>query len=554
MYSHDLINLLNRFVKRVKLNSWLGATEVALLAFEPARTSCAIDFGLIRISHSTEETAMKRTSLLTPAFVVTAFVLLAAPFARGQAACAPPWRVGISITVGEILSFNGDNWKAIQAETQTVDGWQPPNVPALWSDMGPCSGGTPTPTPTPTATPTPTPSPTPTPTPPPTPTPTPTPGNGTCAPPWQIGISITVGEILSFKGDNWKAIQAETQTVDGWQPPNVPALWSDMGPCSGSAPTPTPTPTPSPSPTPTPGPGGPLPKHLLMGYWQDFNNGATCLRISDVPGSYDIIAVAFANATTTAGGVDFSLDSGLSACISGGYTTDQFKADIAAAHQRNQKVIISVGGQNGAISVSDAASAANFANSVHSLMTTFGFDGVDIDLENGVSPSVMASALQQLSSMSPGLIITLAPQTIDVQSTGGSYFELALDIQSILTIMNTQYYNSGTMLGCDQNVYAEGAENFFTALACIQLQSALRPDQIGLGAPASANAAGSGVVAPSVVVDSLDCLTMGTNCGTFKPPATWPTLRGAMTWSINWDAANGFNFANTVKAGIKSLP
>jgi len=499
---------------------------------------------------------MKRTSLLTPAFVVTAFVLLAAPFARGQAACAPPWRVGISITVGEILSFNGDNWKAIQAETQTVDGWQPPNVPALWSDMGPCSGGTPTPTPTPTptATPTPTPSPTPTPTPPPTPTPTPTPGNGTCAPPWQIGISITVGEILSFKGDNWKAIQAETQTVDGWQPPNVPALWSDMGPCSGSAPTPTPTPTPSPSPTPTPGPGGPLPKHLLMGYWQDFNNGATCLRISDVPGSYDIIAVAFANATTTAGGVDFSLDSGLSACISGGYTTDQFKADIAAAHQRNQKVIISVGGQNGAISVSDAASAANFANSVHSLMTTFGFDGVDIDLENGVSPSVMASALQQLSSMSPGLIITLAPQTIDVQSTGGSYFELALDIQSILTIMNTQYYNSGTMLGCDQNVYAEGAENFFTALACIQLQSALRPDQIGLGAPASANAAGSGVVAPSVVVDSLDCLTMGTNCGTFKPPATWPTLRGAMTWSINWDAANGFNFANTVKAGIKSLP
>ena len=291
-----------------------------------------------------------------------------------------------------------------------------------------------------------------------------------------------------------------------------------------------------------------------MGYWQDFNNGATCLRISDVPTSYDIIAVAFANATNTPGAVDFSLDSGLSACISGGYTTAQFTADIAAAHQRGQKVIISVGGQNGAISVSDATSAANFANSVHSLITTFGFDGVDIDLENGVSPSVMASALEQLSSMSPGLIITLAPQTIDVQSTGDSYFQLALDIQSILTIMNTQYYNSGTMLGCDQNVYAEGEENFFTALACIQLQSTLRPDQIGLGAPASASAAGSGVVAPSVLVDSLDCLTMGTSCGTFRPPTTWPTLRGAMTWSINWDAASGFSFANTVKARIKSLP
>jgi chitinase len=291
-----------------------------------------------------------------------------------------------------------------------------------------------------------------------------------------------------------------------------------------------------------------------LGYWQDFNNGATCLRISDVPTTYDIIAVAFANATTTTGGVDFSVDSGLSACITGGYTADQFKADIATAHQRGQKVIVSVGGQNGTISVTDAASAQNFANSVHSLMTTWGFDGVDIDLENGVSPSVMASALQQLSSMSPGVIITLAPQTIDVQSTGGSYFQLALNIQSILTMMNTQYYNSGTMLGCDQNVYAEGQENFFTALACIQLQSSLRPDQIGLGAPASANAAGGGVVAPSVVVNSLDCLTMGANCGTFKPPTTWPTLRGAMTWSINWDASNGFSFSNTVKAGLKSLP
>lgn len=278
------------------------------------------------------------------------------------------------------------------------------------------------------------------------------------------------------------------------------------------------------------------------------------MRISDVPTSYDIIAVAFANATSTPGAVDFSLDSGLSSCITGGYTTAQFTSDIAAAHGRGQKVIVSVGGQNGAISVSDAASASNFANSVHQLMTTFGFDGVDIDLENGVSPTAMASALQQLSGMNPGLIITLAPQTIDVQSTGGSYFQLALNISSILTIMNTQYYNSGTMNGCDGNVYSEGTENFFTALACIQLQSSLRPDQIGLGAPASANAAGGGVVAPSVVVSALDCLSMGTNCSTFKPPTTWPTIRGAMTWSINWDASNGFSFANTVKSGLSSLP
>jgi chitinase len=291
-----------------------------------------------------------------------------------------------------------------------------------------------------------------------------------------------------------------------------------------------------------------------MGYWQDFNNGAACLRISDVPTTYDIIAVAFANATTTAGAVDFSLDSGLSSCITGGYTTVQFTSDIASAHSRGQKVIISVGGQNGTVSVSDSSSAANFANSVHQLMTTFGFDGVDIDLENGVNPTFMANALEQLAGMNPGLIITFAPQTTDVQSTAGSYFQLALNVSSILTLMNTQYYNSGVMNGCDTNQYAEGTVNFFTALACIQLQSNLRPDQIGLGAPASANAAGSGVVAPSVVVSALNCLAKGTSCGTFVPPSTWPAIRGAMTWSINWDASNGFAFAKAVKPAVESLP
>ncbi|MGQ4433444.1 chitinase [Streptomyces sp. SAS_260] len=297
--------------------------------------------------------------------------------------------------------------------------------------------------------------------------------------------------------------------------------------------------------------GGSLPKHAVTGYWQNFNNGATVQKLSAVSSQYDIIAVAFADATTTPGAVSFTLDSaGL-----GGYTVDQFKADIAAKHAAGKKVVISIGGQNGTISVSDSASAANFANSVYSLMQTYGFDGVDIDLENGINATYMTQALRSLSSKAgSSLVITMAPQTIDMQSTSNAYFQTALNIKDILTVVNMQYYNSGTMLGCDGKVYGQGTVDFLTALACIQLQGGLAPSQVGLGLPASTSAAGSGYVSPSIVNNALDCLTAGTNCGTFKPSKTYPDLRGAMTWSTNWDASAGSSWSNSVGAHVHALP
>jgi chitinase len=301
------------------------------------------------------------------------------------------------------------------------------------------------------------------------------------------------------------------------------------------------------------GGSGGLPAHVLMGYWQDFTNNAEPLTLAQVPTSYNLVAVAFGTATGTPGQVAFSIDPTLASDL-GGYTQQQFISDIATLHSRGQKVVLSVGGQNGAISVADSASASEFASSVNSLIQQYGFDGVDIDLENGVNPSYLAQALDQLSSDDPGLIITLAPQTIDMQSTGDDYFQLALNIKSILTMVNIQFYNSGTMNGCDGNVYSEGTENFLTALTCIEMEGGLSPSQVGLGLPASSSAAGSGYTSPSVVNDALDCLATGSSCGSFVPPSTYPAIRGAMTWSINWDASNGYNFADTVGPYLSSLP
>ncbi|KJS61386.1 chitinase [Streptomyces rubellomurinus] len=342
-------------------------------------------------------------------------------------------------------------------------------------------------------------------------------------------------------------------------PGGTPPSPSPTATATGS-PSPTATATGSPSPTatatatatPTKPPG--LPRHLLTGYWQNFDNGAAVQRIGDVPAAYDIIAVAFADATATRGALSFTLDPKLSSRL-GGYTDAQFKADIAAKKAAGKKVVLSIGGQNGTVWVGDSSSAAAFTDSAWSLIQNYGFDGIDIDLENGIDSAYLGQALHALAAKAgSGFVLTMAPQTIDMQSTGTEYFKLALNVKDVLTIVNMQYYNSGAMNGCDGNVYSQGTENFLTALACIQLKGGLRPDQVGLGVPASTSAAGGGYVSPNVVNNALDCLASGTNCGSYKPDATWPGIGGAMTWSTNWDAGAGNPVSNTIGAHLHAMP
>ncbi|MGH6655077.1 MAG: glycosyl hydrolase family 18 protein, partial [Actinocrinis sp.] len=229
-------------------------------------------------------------------------------------------------------------------------------------------------------------------------------------------------------------------------------------------------------------------------------------------------------------------------------------ADIATLHARGQRVLISVNDAGGAVSIDSPGAAAAFASSISSLMKTYGFDGVDIDFEQGLDVAHTAQALRDLAALHPGVLITLAPQTSDVESTSGAYFQLALSIRSILTMSFTQYYNSGTMLGCDGAEHVQGTEDFLTALACTQLRGGLAPSQVGLGLPASALAAKHGYLAPSAVNSALGCLATGNGCGGFTPPALWPDIGGAMTWSINWDASNGYDFLRTVSPYLQSLP
>jgi chitinase len=286
----------------------------------------------------------------------------------------------------------------------------------------------------------------------------------------------------------------------------------------------------------------------LTGYWHNFTNpaGAT-FPIAQVSDNYDIIVLSFADGAGS-GNVTFTPDP-----AAGGDA--QFIADIKAKQAKGKKVIVSIGGQNGTVDFSTAANTTNFVNSMAAIINKYSLNGFDIDLENGLNAANVVSAMQQLHNMyGANFIITMAPQTIDVQPNSNSaYMQIIHSAKSIITTVHTQFYNSGTMLGRDGGVYSQGTENFMTALADT-LMIDLRPDQVALGLPATPAAAGGGYVDPSVINMALDCLASGTNCGSYKPVAKYPSIRGVMTWSVNWDKSGGNNFGNTIKPKLNSMP
>ena len=303
-----------------------------------------------------------------------------------------------------------------------------------------------------------------------------------------------------------------------------------------------------------------LPEHILVGYWQNFTSSAAANQtLAQVPAAYTIIEVSFADPDRPIdGGVTFALNPQLSRAIPGGYSTTQFIADIQTLHQQGRFVLLSVGGEHRSFALTSNEMVANFVSSTYALIRQYGFDGIDIDLENVITAdnyTFLEEALRQLSARAgPNLMITMAPQTNDMLPANpalDNYLKIAIDLGNIITMVNTQYYNSGTKRGRDGKVYAEGTIDFITSQADAVLQY-LDPSKFGIGLPASP--AGRGYMPPAMINAAFDCLTSGIHCGSYLPVAKYPTLRGVMDWSTNWDAANGNQLSSAVSAHMSELP
>lgn len=307
----------------------------------------------------------------------------------------------------------------------------------------------------------------------------------------------------------------------------------------------------------------------LSGYWQNFPNPAqTPLRLTDIPAGYKVVNIAFGDMNSD-GSVSFTLQGPPYDTMQNG--NDIFKEDIKAIKANGVKVILSLGGQNGYFSVNSTDAENNFVNSLSQLISTYGFDGLDYDFESGLSlanEDFLVDATQKLKqafkAQGKTLYFSSAPETVDVYWATFSYGKYDKLIQNkLLDKVQVQMYNSGCMNGMNGSwCYNQGTVDFMVSQADSTIatwvqnkiySSSDEASQVySIGLPAEVQAAGGGYTDPSLLKKAIACLKDGAsgNCGTYSPASHY-SITNVMTWSINWDAKNGYAFEKAVVAASK---
>ncbi len=321
-----------------------------------------------------------------------------------------------------------------------------------------------------------------------------------------------------------------------------------------------------------PGDAAALPKHALVGYWHNFDNGSGVIRLGDVDPAWDVIVIAFVDDAGN-GSVDFRLDPALNKA--------QFIADVAAKRAQGKNIVLSYGGEKGTVTLNNSTNLANFVNSTAAIINEYGFDGVDIDLESGAGVihgapviSNMVSAIKQLNAMYPDLYVSMAPEHPYVQGgyvaysgIWGAYLPMIDQLRNELDLLHVQLYNNGGLATpYAAQAYQAGTVDMMVASARMLIEGfplangtagqfkGLRPDQVALGLPSGPRAAGSGQATTADINRAVSCLALRTNCSSVMPLTAYADFRGVMTWSINWDVKDGRIFSVPVGNHLKTLP
>jgi len=379
--------------------------------------------------------------------------------------------------------------------------------------------------------------------------------NVACYPAWNSATSYVGGNQVSLNNENYLANYSSSNSSPATNSGQVGsgAPWIPAFPCnidSGTIP-----------PAATVGV-----TNTLMGYWENWGT----IQIQNMDPQYKVLFYCFGVGSGTDGASIFMWQPSTTNPLTSA------ASDIAAAKAKGVKVILSIGGATSPdITLKTTADVNTFVSSVESLVTTYGFDGIDLDLENTAvtvnpgdsvtnpqTPDLinMINALRQIHNhFGSNFLISMVPQTayVDAITSWGGYWGNHLPIieanRDIVNIITVQDYNSGNMVGADGASYGEATADFEVAMAELLIHgftisggqhfTGVNPNQVSIGVEVNVDSA-------AVTGQAWNYLAHGTSYGGAYHLLGGPysNAGGVTIWDANLDAANGYAFAAMAKA------
>ncbi len=276
---------------------------------------------------------------------------------------------------------------------------------------------------------------------------------------------------------------------------------------------------------------------VLCGYWSEWEPR---VALEDIPTAYTHVCVAFLNSDDIPVFTTYY------------YSPEELIEGIRVLKSQGREVLISIGGASGNINLS-YDDKTMFKNELFEIIETYGFTGVDIDLEGasvraGANDTVIPVILRELKdyyrSRGSNFLVTMAPEFRYLRGHDASYLPYIQDLEGYYDIIWPQYYNQGAdgiwsetlRTYLSQNDNALKADFLYTLTHAIVTGTQdfvkIPADKFAIGLPASPEAALNGYVEnPEDIRKALARLEAEGN-----------SIRGLMTWSVNHDMENGYQF------------
>lgn len=286
-------------------------------------------------------------------------------------------------------------------------------------------------------------------------------------------------------------------------------------------------------------------KKILMGFWHNWPAGPSDgyqrgqfanISLESVPKEYNVVAVAFMKG------------SGIPTFKPFNVSDAEFRRQVGVLNSQGRAVLISLGGADAHIELRSGQEQP-LASEIIRLVETYGFDGLDIDLEQSAidfaaNKTVLPAALKLVKDHYAGqgkhFIISMAPE-FPYLTTNGKYVGYLQALEGYYDFIAPQFYNqggdgvwvpeanngAGAWIAQNNDVLKEDFLYYLTESLVTGTRGFTRidADKFVIGLPANIDAAATGYVIDKTVVGNV----------LKRLAIKGLPIKGLMTWSVNWD-------------------